>query len=111
MREVAIEVANGKFDTKVPKLTSDEIGELAVAFNQMGRQVKFHINALRQEKEQLSNILSSMADGVITLNIDGTILVTNPPAERFCRHGIMKTEWIRKRNMSFRRLLKNCLNE
>ncbi|WP_339193014.1 ATP-binding protein [Aeribacillus sp. FSL W8-0870] len=83
MREVAIEVANGKFDTKVPKLTSDEIGELAVAFNQMGRQVKFHINALRQEKEQLSNILSSMADGVITLNIDGTILVTNPPAERF----------------------------
>lgn len=83
MREVAIELANGKFDTKVPKLTNDEIGELAVAFNQMGRQLKFHINALRQEKEQLANILSSMADGVITLNIDGTILVTNPPAERF----------------------------
>lgn len=83
MREVAIELANGKFNTKVPKLTHDEIGELAVAFNQMGRQVQFHINALRQEKEQLSNILRSMADGVITLNIDGTILVTNPPAERF----------------------------
>ncbi|WP_243290105.1 ATP-binding protein [Bacillus sp. FJAT-47783] len=83
MREVAIELANGKFNTKVPKLTHDEIGELAVSFNQMGKQVQFHMNALRQEKEQLSNILSSMADGVITLNIDGTILVTNPPAERF----------------------------
>ncbi|WP_044896476.1 ATP-binding protein [Bacillus alveayuensis] len=83
MREVAMELAKGKFHTKVPKLTHDEIGELAVAFNQMGKQVQFHINALRQEKEQLSNILSSMADGVITLNIDGTILVTNPPAERF----------------------------
>ncbi|WP_243386470.1 ATP-binding protein [Bacillus kexueae] len=83
MREVAMELANGKFNTKVPKLTHDEIGELAVAFNQMGKQVQFHMNALRQEKEQLANILSSMADGVITLNIDGTILVTNPPAERF----------------------------
>jgi two-component system, OmpR family, sensor histidine kinase ResE len=83
MREVAFEVARGKFDTKVPILTHDEIGELAMAFNQMGRQLKFNINALNQEKEQLASILSSMADGVITLNRDGTILVTNPPAERF----------------------------
>ncbi|MFP3360908.1 HAMP domain-containing protein, partial [Planococcus sp. SIMBA_143] len=61
MREAAFEVAKGKFDTKVPILTKDEIGELATGFNQMGRQLKFHINALSQEKEQLSSILSSMA--------------------------------------------------
>ncbi|WP_299088269.1 ATP-binding protein [uncultured Metabacillus sp.] len=83
MREVAQELAKGKFETKVPIMSQDEIGELGIAFNQMGRQLKFHINALSQEKEHLSNILSSMADGVITLNIDGSILVTNPPAERF----------------------------
>jgi two-component system sensor histidine kinase ResE len=83
MREVTQELTRGKFDTKVPILSHDEIGELAVAFNQMGRQLKFNINALNQEKEHLTSILSSMADGVITLNIDGTILVTNPPAERF----------------------------
>ncbi|MCA1054687.1 cell wall metabolism sensor histidine kinase WalK [Rossellomorea aquimaris] len=86
MREAAFEVAKGKFDTKVPILTKDEIGELATGFNQMGRQLKFHINALNQEKEQLSSILSSMADGVITLNRDGTILITNPPADRFLQH-------------------------
>lgn len=86
MREVAFEVARGKFDTKVPFLTNDEIGELATAFNQMGRQLKFNINALSQEKEQLTSILSSMADGVITFNRDGTILITNPPAERFLQH-------------------------
>lgn len=83
MREAAFEVARGKFDTKVPILTSDEIGELATAFNQMGRQLKFNMSALRQEKEHLSSILSSMADGVITFNKDGSILITNPPAERF----------------------------
>jgi two-component system, OmpR family, sensor histidine kinase ResE len=86
MREAAFEVARGKFDTKVPILTHDEIGELATAFNQMGRQLKFNMNALNQEKEQLSSILSSMADGVITFNRDGTILITNPPAERFLQN-------------------------
>ncbi len=83
MREAAFELSKGKFDTKVPILTNDEIGELATAFNQMARQLKFNINALNQEKEQLSSILSSMADGVITLNRDGTILITNPPADKF----------------------------
>jgi two-component system sensor histidine kinase ResE len=86
MREAAFEVARGKFDTKVPILTHDEIGELATAFNQMGRQLKFNMNALSQEKEQLASILSSMADGVITFNRDGTILITNPPAERFLQY-------------------------
>jgi two-component system, OmpR family, sensor histidine kinase ResE len=86
MREAAFEVARGKFDTKVPILTHDEIGELATAFNQMGRQLKFNMNALSQEKEQLASILSSMADGVITFNRDGTVLITNPPAERFLQY-------------------------
>ncbi|WML30828.1 ATP-binding protein [Neobacillus sp. OS1-32] len=86
MREAAFEVARGKFDTKVPILTHDEIGELATAFNQMGRQLKFNMNALNQEKEQLSSILSSMADGVITFNRDGAILISNPPGERFLQY-------------------------
>jgi two-component system sensor histidine kinase ResE len=86
MKEAAFEAARGKFDTKVPILTQDEIGELATALNQMGRQLKFNMNALSQEKEQLASILSSMVDGVITFNRDGTILITNPPAERFLQN-------------------------
>lgn len=86
MREGAFEVARGKFDTKVPILSNDEIGELATAFNQMGRQLKHHLDALSQEKEQLSSVLSSMADGVITFNKDCTVLVSNPPAERFLQN-------------------------
>ena len=50
MKEAAFEVARGKFDTKVPILTHDEIGELATAFNQMGRQLKFNLNALKSRK-------------------------------------------------------------
>ena len=50
MREAALAIARGKFDTKVPILTQDEIGELAIAFNQMGKQLKFNMNALKSGK-------------------------------------------------------------
>ncbi|GAA0445587.1 MAG: ATP-binding protein [Bacillota bacterium] len=93
MREAAFDLTRGEFNTKVPILTHDEIGELALAFNRMGRQLKFHLNALRQEKEQLSSIVSSMADGVITLNRSGDMIVTNSPAERFIE------DWYYENNM------------
>lgn len=81
MRETAFELAKGKFDSKVPVMGRDEIGQLATAFNQMGRQLKHHVEVINQEKEQLSSILTSMTDAVITFNRDRTILLSNPPAE------------------------------
>ncbi len=91
MREAANELTKGNFDTKVPILTTDEIGALATSFNQMAKQLNHNIHALNQEKEQLTSILSSMADGVITFNRDGTILITNPPAERFLQNWYYET--------------------
>ncbi|GGE55218.1 ATP-binding protein [Priestia taiwanensis] len=93
MKEVAAEVATGKYDAKIPIVSKDEIGDLARAFNQMGRKLQFNINALKQQKAQLSSILSSMADGVITLSQKGEILLTNPPAQQF-----MQT-WFLERGM------------
>ncbi|MFD1707105.1 ATP-binding protein [Siminovitchia sediminis] len=92
MKEAAFELSKGNFDTRVPFLSHDEIGELAIAFNQMGKRLKFNMNVLRQEKEQLTNILSSMADGVMTFSRDGTILITNPPAEKFLQQWPVDTQ-------------------
>ena len=82
MREQAFEIAKGNFDAKIQITQNDEIGQLATAFNQMGHQLKHHVEVINQEKEQLSNILTSMTDSVITFNRDCTILLSNPPAER-----------------------------
>lgn len=82
MREGAFELAKGNFDTHVHTSSKDEIGQLAVAFNQMGSQLKHHLEMISQEKEQLSSILTSMADAVITFNQDKTVLLSNPPAEK-----------------------------
>ncbi|UCZ54726.1 HAMP domain-containing protein [Bacillus shivajii] len=83
MRKASLEVAKGNFNTKVPILTNDEIGLLGIAFNRMARALNTNLTALNQEKEQLSRILSSMADGVITLDRGGSVMVTNPPANEF----------------------------
>ncbi len=83
IRKASLEVAKGNFDMKVPILTNDEIGLLAIAFNRMAKALNTNLNALNQEKEQLSRILSSMADGVITLDREGSVMVTNPPATEF----------------------------
>lgn len=79
MRELAFEIAKGNFEAKMPTTQNDEIGQLAVAFNQMGRQLKHNLEVINQENEQLSNILTSMTDAVITFNRDRTILLSNPP--------------------------------
>ena len=111
MREAALAIARGKFDTKVPILTQDEIGELAIAFNQMRKQLKFNMNALSQEKEHLASILSSMADGVITFNKDGTILETNPPAERFLQAWYFEKGYNREDTMNVPSVLMNLFDE
>jgi len=83
MKEAATNAAKGKFNTNIPIVTRDEIGELAKAFNKMAKEIQDNIEALNQEKEQLASVLSSMADGVITFDRNGRIVQTNPPAERF----------------------------
>lgn len=85
MREGAHELAKGNFQTRVPSSQKDEIGELGAAFNRMGMQIKHHVEVINQEKEQLSNILSSMTDAVITFNKDASILLSNPPADELIR--------------------------
>lgn len=86
MREAALELAKGNFETKVPYVQKDEIGELSIAFNRMGSQLKDHVEVISQEKEQLSNILTSMTDAVITFNKDFNVLVSNPQADQLMVH-------------------------
>src|SRR5690625_919925 len=86
MRQAAIGISKGEFDKEVPIVSRDEIGELGAAFNYMGQQLNYHMDALQQEKEQLKSIMDSMADGVITFNRKGEIIIFNPPAERFLQN-------------------------
>ncbi|TMV51325.1 cell wall metabolism sensor histidine kinase WalK [Paenibacillus mesophilus] len=82
MKKAADFITLGEYKTRVPVTGSDEIGELAVAFNQMTGRLDETINALNHEKEHLSSVLRSMTDAVITLDADGRVILTNPQGER-----------------------------
>lgn len=92
MREAALELAKGNFEANVPSLQKDEIGELGAAFNRMGKQLKHHVEVINQEKEQLSNILTSMTDAVITFNKDFRVQVSNPQAESLFQKWYLNNE-------------------
>lgn len=83
LQKAVTEVEKGNFHYKIPIVSRDEIGQLAFAFNRMGKHLASNIHALNQEKEQISGVLNSMADGVMMLDRDGYIIVSNPPAEHF----------------------------
>nr|WP_054951523.1 ATP-binding protein [Numidum massiliense] len=81
MKQAADKVAKGNFNYRIPIRTNDEIGDLAQTFNRMGSKLEETIHALSQEKEQLSSVLKSMADAVITADAKGQVIITNPPAQ------------------------------
>lgn len=75
-------VRKGKYDTRLSLRTTDEIGELANAFNHMAEELENTIRSLNHEKEHLSSVLRSMNDAVITLDWEGYVILTNPPGDR-----------------------------
>lgn len=83
MKESTHQMIAGDFSIKLPMKTYDEMGELAMAFNRMGRQLGQQISILLQEKEILFNVIGSMKDGVMTLNRDGVMIVSNEQAKQF----------------------------
>jgi two-component system sensor histidine kinase ResE len=82
LKKAADLITQGEYGTRVPILSTDEIGELAKTFNHMGVELQDSIKALSQEKEHLSSVLRSMTDAVITLDAEGAVILTNPQGER-----------------------------
>lgn len=85
MKETAHRIAEGDFHAEIPIRSTDEIGELAASLNTMASRLNQLVDALSKEKEQLSSVLRSMVDGVVMIDAEGKIVVTNPPAEHFLR--------------------------
>lgn len=82
MNRVAEEMALGNYDGQIEVVTQDEVGRLGRTFNVLANQLEKTITALSLEKDQLSSILTSLADGVVATDVEGYITLANPPALR-----------------------------
>ena len=81
LKKAADLITHGEYGSRVPIVSSDELGELARTFNLMGERLEETIKDLNYEKENLSSVLRSMADAVISFNVEGNVIFTNPHGE------------------------------
>ncbi|PFD98999.1 cell wall metabolism sensor histidine kinase WalK [Bacillus cereus] len=82
MRRQAIEMAKGNYSRKVKVNSHDEIGQLALAFNNLSKKLQQARSSTESERRKLSSVLSHMTDGVIATDRKGDIILLNDPAEK-----------------------------
>jgi two-component system, OmpR family, sensor histidine kinase ResE len=102
MQKAAVSFSRGNFTSQIPIRSHDEIGDLALTFNHMAKQLDEVIHALSREKELLFSVLRSMVDGVITIDSEGEILIINPPAEMMLKaltYEFASVEWNQTQSM------------
>lgn len=81
MRKQALVMARGDFTRKVKVYGEDEIGQLAMAFNDLTRKLQ-EANAITEsERTKLRSVLAYMTDGVIATDRDGMVILLNDRAE------------------------------
>ncbi len=82
MNEVALQMADGRFDLNINEDASGEIGQLATSFNRLSRTLKKTFSALTFERNRLVQILNGMTEGIAAIDKDGNITHINPALEK-----------------------------
>ena len=83
LTQVARQLGSG--DLELPPLANyrqDEVGQLSRVFSSMVTQLGKRMDDLRTESGKLSAVLEQMTDGVIIVDSQGLIRLTNPAAVR-----------------------------
>jgi two-component system phosphate regulon sensor histidine kinase PhoR len=80
MTDGAAQIAQGKYDLRLPVEAGGEIGDLAVALNELARGTEDRIDALMESRNQLAAILSGLTEGVIAVDMAQKIVHINDAA-------------------------------
>lgn len=80
MKKQALAMAKGNFSRKVKVYGIDEIGTLAVTFNNLTKKLQEAQAMTEGERRKLSSVLSYMTDGVIATDRKGRVILINEPA-------------------------------
>ena len=129
LRQGAMAVAGGDLAHRLDVPSADEIGELAATFNQMTQDLQVQRGALQQINLELDQqlkavsqleryndrILKSMANGLVSLNLDGCIIKWNDMAARITGYEVSEVEnrfcqEVFAKNSQFLRALTDSLN-
>jgi PAS domain S-box-containing protein len=106
LRAGTLAVAGGDLSHRLEVTSKDEIGELATTFNQMTSDLQAERTALQRANRELDEqlkavlkleryndrILTSMTNGLVTLNLEGRIVKWNEMAARITGYPVGEAE-------------------
>ncbi|MEH7224783.1 cell wall metabolism sensor histidine kinase WalK [Bacillus sp. JJ1566] len=80
MRKHVLDLGRGNYSKKVRVFGHDEIGQLAMTFNNLSTKIQDAQATTEGERRKLSSVLTHMTDGVIATDKKGRIILINTPA-------------------------------
>ena len=82
LTRAARRIARGELEgIEVPR-GPGELGEIAVALEELARQVSAHLGRLTAERDLLEAVLAAMEEAVLVLRPDGSVLLANAAARQ-----------------------------
>lgn len=82
IKDVAVEITQGKLDRTTNIISKDEIGQLAKAIDFMAASIKDKIYSINDKNSKMEAILSSVVNGIIAVDSSKNILFINPMAQQ-----------------------------
>ena len=106
----ARKVASGDFSARVFLKTKDELRGLADSFNRMNEEMEKMFSELGQQKEELESIIDSLQEGLLVLDKQGRVILSNESFRKIIRNQAVegKFYWEIMRNPRFPELLKKA---
>ncbi len=80
INQSALAMAAGDFSRRVQIARADELGKLGHSFNFLATRLDQTLGQLAGERDKLAHTVSSIEEGVIAINQEGQIILSNSPA-------------------------------
>lgn len=74
------EITNGNYSKRISIASNDEVGQLALQFNEMASKLDKTIFDLSNKKVEVESIVESITHGIVAVDNDKKIILINPAA-------------------------------
>ena len=104
-------IAKGDFDFKVKVSSNDEISVLSLNFNIMTEKLKELFSQVLSQKEELSTLISSIEEGLVSLDSEGRILLSNDTFNNIVETELIQGKKYKKfiKDKSFKKIFKETI--
>lgn len=82
IRQVAMDMANGKLETRADENAPGEVGDVGRSLNAMATQLSHSMFKTILERDRMEHIIDGLTEGIVFLDAQGKVEQFNPAVER-----------------------------